>query len=113
MARGFPQAAVEQQRSLDLVVAGGVEPRAQVVFDHAKQRPPFRMPEDAADSLLTQMEQLELAPKPPMVTALGFFEPEEILIEFLLVGPCRAVDALELCVLGIAPPIGARRRSSA
>src|SRR6266481_8313360 len=43
-----------------------------------------------------------------MVTAFGFFEPKEVLVEILLVGPGGAVDALQLGVPGIAAPIGAR-----
>src|SRR5437899_4220143 len=43
-----------------------------------------------------------------MVAAFGFLEPEEILVELLLVGPSGAVDALELGVPGVAAPIGAR-----
>src|ERR1700730_12148947 len=43
-----------------------------------------------------------------MVATLGFFEPEEVLVEILLVGPGGAVDALQLGVPGIAAPIGAR-----
>src|SRR6267142_248396 len=43
-----------------------------------------------------------------MVTAFGFFEPKEVLVEILLVGPGSAVDALQLGVAGIAAPIGAR-----
>ena len=42
-----------------------------------------------------------------MVAALGFFEPEEVLVEILLIGPGGAVDALQLGVAGIAAPIGA------
>ena len=68
---------------------------------------PFGMPEDAADRLLAEMEQVELAADPAMVAPLGLLEPEQVLVEVLLVGPGGAVDALKLRVLGVAPPIGA------
>ena len=43
-----------------------------------------------------------------MIALLGFFEPRQVRLEALLVGPRRAVDALEHRVLRIAAPIGAR-----
>src|SRR6516164_550577 len=65
------------------------------------------MPKDAADRFLAHMKQLEFAPEPAMVAPLGFFEPEEVLVELLLARPRRAVDALQLGVPGVAAPIGA------
>ena len=53
------------------------------------------------------MKQVELAAEPAMVAAFGLFEPEEILVELLLVGPGGAVDALQLRVARVAAPIGA------
>src|ERR1700738_1437526 len=43
-----------------------------------------------------------------MVTAFGFSEPKEVLVEILLVGPGGAVDALQLGISGIPAPIGSR-----
>jgi len=39
--------------------------------------------------------------------ALGFLEPEEILVEFLLARPGGAIDPLQLGVARVAAPIGA------
>ena len=64
------------------------------------------MPKDAADGFLAEMEQVELAAEPAMITALGLFEAIEILIEVFLGRPRGAVDALQLRVPGVAPPIG-------
>src|SRR4029077_15956307 len=61
VARGFPQAAVQQQGAAPLSINGPVEPAAHVVFDRAVERPAFRVPEDAADRLLAEMKQVELA----------------------------------------------------
>src|SRR6516164_367984 len=66
------------------------------------------MPEEAADRLLAHVEEVELAAEPAMVTALGFFEPKEVLVELLLARPCCAVNALQLSILGITAPVGAR-----
>ena len=113
MAGGFPQAAVEQLRTLDLLIAGGVEPAPQIVLDDAKERPSLRMPEDAADRLLADVEEVELASEPAMVAALGLFEPKEVLVEFLLARPGGAVDALQLGVLAGRRANRRRPRSSA
>ena len=108
MARSFPQAAVEQQGRLDLLIAGSLEADAQIVLDDPVQRPPLRVPEDAADRLLPHMKEVELAPEPAVVPTLGFLKPEEVLVEFVLAGPGGAVDALQLGVALVAAPIGAR-----
>src|SRR5438094_2859555 len=79
-----------------------------MVFDDAEQLPPLGVPEDAADRLLLHVEEVELAAEPAMVATLGFFEPEEVLVELLLARPCGAVDALQLGVSGVPAPIGAR-----
>src|SRR5579875_3878651 len=67
------------------------------------------MPEHAADRLLLHMEQVELAPEPAVVAALGLFEAKEKLFEVLLACPGGAVDALQLRLFRIAAPIGAGR----
>src|SRR5215472_7912471 len=56
MAGGFPQAAIEEQRPAHLLIAGRVEPAAHVSFDRPVEGPALRVPENAADRLLTQME---------------------------------------------------------
>jgi hypothetical protein len=65
------------------------------------------VPEDAADRLLAEVEQLELAADPAMVAPLGLLETEQVLVELFLARPGGAVDALELRVLRVAAPIGA------
>jgi len=59
------------------------------------------MPEDAADRLFLQVEQVEFAAEAAVVAAFGLFEPEQVLVQFLLVRPSRAVDPLQLG--GISP----------
>src|SRR5262249_40092250 len=102
-----PKAAFEELRRSDLEIPGAAEPDANVIFDDAEQGPAFRMPEDAADRLLLQMEQFELAAEPAVVAPLGLLKPEQILVEFALVRPSRPVDPLQLRIAGVAAPIGA------
>ena len=71
VAGRLPQATVEQKRPLDLVIAGGVEAAAHVAFDGAVERPALGVPEDAADRLLAEMEQAEVAAELAMVAAFG------------------------------------------
>src|SRR5436305_12064180 len=103
----LPQRAVEQLRPLDLLVTGRVEPPAHIVLDDPKQLPALGMPEDAADRLFLQVEQVELAAEAAMVAAFGLFEPEQVLVKLLLVRPSRAVDPLQLRLIRVAAPIGA------
>lgn len=42
-----------------------------------------------------------------MVALLGFFHARDVGVELLLVRPGRAVDTLQLLVLGVAAPVGA------
>src|SRR5436190_526128 len=62
----LPQRAVEQLRPLDLLVTGRIEPPAHIVLDDPKQLPALGMPEDAADRLFLQVEQVELAAEAAM-----------------------------------------------
>src|SRR6266542_673405 len=107
MARGLPQTAVEQERPAHLLVSGRIEPAAHVVLDDAVELPPLGVPENAADRLLLEVEQVELAAEAAVVAPLGLLEPEEILVELLLVRPGGAVDPLQLGILRVAAPIGA------
>src|SRR5579872_5344003 len=107
VAGRLPQAAVEQQRALDLMVAGGIEAAAHIGLDRAVEAPAFRVPEDAADRLLAEMKQIKFATELAVVAPLGLGEAEEVLVELLLARPSSAVDALQLRVIRVAAPIGA------
>ena len=108
MARGLPQRAVDELRRAHLDIAGPVEAPAHIALDGAEQRPALGMPEHRARRLFLQMEQVQLAPEAAVVALLRLLQHVEIGFELLLVRPAGAVDALELRVLGIAAPIGAR-----
>src|SRR5689334_18788866 len=108
MAGGFPQAAIEEQRPPHLLIAGRVEPAAHVSFDCPVKGPALRMPKYAADRLLAEVEEVEFAAEPAMVTALRLLELKEVLVELLLAGKGSAVDPLQLCISRVAAPIRAR-----
>ena len=51
--------------------------------------------------------QIELPPQLAMVALLGLLQHVQMGIEFILLRPGRAVDALQLFVLLVAAPVGA------
>src|SRR5579862_9129284 len=103
----LPQAAIEELRAFDLLVAGAFEAGAHIALDDPEQRPALRMPEHAAHRLFPEMKEVEFAAEPTVVAPLGFFEPIEIGVEILLGCPSRAIDPLQLGVSRVAAPIGA------
>src|SRR5215469_8819662 len=104
---GFPQAAIEKQRPPHFLITGRVEPAAHICLDRPVESPALRVPEDTADSLLAQMEQIELASEPPMVAPLRLLQLEQILVEILFVRPGGTINPLQLRILRVAAPIGA------
>ncbi len=65
------------------------------------------MPEHQARRFFLQVEQILLLADAAVVAHFGFFNALDVGVELLLVGPCGAVDALQLLVLGIAAPVRA------
>src|SRR5690606_28777440 len=108
VAGGLPQALVEDLRSVRLAVADGALAAAHVVLECLEERPALRMPEHNARPVLLEMEEIHCAPEPAMIPLLGLLELLEVGLEILLIGPGGAVDALQLRLAGIAPPIAAR-----
>ncbi len=58
-------------------------------------------------NLFVEDEDLQLTAQFAMIALLGLFQHVEMLLEFLLVAPGRAVDALQHRVVLIAAPVGA------
>ena len=54
------------------------------------------------------MEEVELAAELSVVALLGFLDLLQVSVELFLLGECRAVDARQHRIVGIAAPIGAR-----
>ena len=63
--------------------------------------------EDLAGGDLLHMEKVHLLAQFAMIALLGFLEPQQVGIQFLLIAPSSAINALQLCVPGVAAPIGA------
>src|SRR5712691_10448402 len=78
---GDPELRVHELRRIHLDIAGvGLAP-ANVVLERLEQGPALRMPKHRAWRLLLEMEQVQLAPKLPMVALLGLLELLEVGIE--------------------------------
>ena len=64
------------------------------------------MPEHRARGLFLEMEQPHILADAAMIALFRLFEHLQIGVEFLLIAPCRAVDAAEHRLGVIAAPIG-------
>ena len=102
----FPQAAVQHQRSVDLLVAFPRQFGADIIPDDVIQRPALRMPEHQPRRLFLEMEQVLLAAQLAVVAFLRLFQPLQVLLQRLPVRPRRAVDALQHLVTGVPAPVG-------
>ncbi len=108
VAGRLPLARVHQLRRLHLLIAGRVEPAAQIGLELAPQDIALGMPEDRAVRLGLEVEQVHLLADLAMVALRRLLEPDEMRLELLPVQPAGAVDARELRVVLVAAPIGAR-----
>ncbi len=61
----------------------------------------------AGAELVIDLEELEILPQTPVVAALDLLQPGEVRVELGLGRPDRPVDALQLGVVLVAPPVGA------
>ena len=77
----------------------------QFLADYHAVRHPQRQ---AGADIGREGEKLHLLADLAMIAFFRFLEPREIGVELFLIAPGSAVDALQLCILGVAAPIGAR-----
>jgi len=108
VARRFPESAVVELRRLHFDIAAGLKLAPEVALEGAPKRPAFGMPVHHAGRVFLLVEEVHLAADPAMVALLGFLDAMEVILQVLVGKEDRAVDALELGVLGIAAPVGAR-----
>ena len=105
--RGLPDLDVEEDRRAHLLVAAlAVQPAPEVrqlVPDHH----PAGVPERRPRGDVGEVEQVELAPQPPVVAQPRLLDPLEVGVELLLAEERGAVDAGQHRVGGIAAPVGA------
>src|SRR5262245_12422957 len=64
------------------------------------------MPEGLPNRLLLHVEEVHLPPELAVIALLRLLQSFQVGLEFLLIAPSGAVDALELWVPRIAAPIG-------
>jgi hypothetical protein len=57
--------------------------------------------------VLVEVEQVELAAELAVVALLGLLQHRQVLLQVVLAGPGRAVDALQHLVAVVAAPVGA------
>ena len=107
VAAQFPQRLVDHLRTLDLLVAVVLVDLAHVLLDALPDRPALRVPEHHAGRVIVDVEQVELAAQLAVVALLGFLQHRQVLREFFLRRPGRAVDALQHLVAVVAAPVGA------
>jgi hypothetical protein len=109
VAGGFPERLVEDQGRLDFGVAGREQHSAHVVGERVVERGALAHPERRAGRPLVEHEQAEVLAEFAMVALLGFFNPNEVLFEVLVLEKRSAVDALHRGALGVTLPVRIRR----
>ncbi len=68
---------------------------------------PFGCQNTAPGGFFLQVEQVQLPADAPVIAFFSFFEPGQVVLELLVVGPRRAIDPLQHLVARVAAPVGA------
>src|SRR5438093_8372167 len=92
------------------VAALVMEPSPPVLELFADDREVGEPEHETRAELLVDAEELELFPEDAMVAPLDLLKSLQVVVELLLIGPDRAVDALQLRVALVAAPVRARDR---
>ncbi len=108
MARLLPQGTVNNLRSLDLLITSIVLNFTHVLLEYLINGPAVRMPEHHTRRFFLQVEQIQLLRQFTVVALLSLFKTLEIRFHFFFVVPRSTVDTLQLSVLRISTPVGAR-----
>ena len=106
----LPQRARHHARGLDLDVAVAADAGADVLLEHAVDRPALGMPVDLAGVLLVDVEEIHLLAQLAVVALLRLLDAQEVGLEALVVREAGAVDAGEAVAQLVAMPVGARHR---
>ncbi len=109
VAGALPEDAVDNLRGLDFLVAVFALDLAHVLLEYLVDGPAVGVPEHHARGFFLQVEEVELLADLAVVAFFGFFDALDVGRQLLLVSPGGAVHALQLLVLGIAAPVGARQ----
>ena len=108
VARRLPQLAIDELRRLHFLIAGRIELAPQIALQRAPERPALRVPEHHAGGFFLLVEEAHLAAEAAMVALLGLLDAVQVGLQVLVGEEDRAVDALELGVVAVAAPVGAR-----
>ena len=103
----LPLARVHHLRRLDLLIARAVDRAAHIGLQLTPDDVALGVPEDRSVRLRLEVEQVHLLTQLAVVALGGLLQPDEVLVELLLVEPAGAVDPAEHRVLLVAAPIGA------
>src|SRR6266545_5700707 len=82
-------------------------PVLQLLAHDREVRQPQHQP---GAELLVDAEELELLAEHPVIAPLDLLKTRQIRVELLLIGPHRAVDALQLWIALVAAPVRAGDR---
>ena len=103
--RGLVGLLVVEQGRLHLDVAAARVLAPAEVLEQVPDHHPLRVPERRAWRVLREVEELELRPEPPMVAPARLLEQREVRVEVGLRVERGAVDAGQLGVVLVAPPV--------
>ena len=104
----FPQALVQNLRPFDLLVAVVPIDAAHVLLHLLPQRPALGVPKHRAGRMFVDVKQIQFTTQLAVVSLLGLLDHGQVLLQVVLAGPGRAVNALQHLVAVIAAPVGAR-----
>src|SRR6202034_2109002 len=109
MAGGLPKIHARHMRSENKRISAAQALIAHPVFHHLADNGALGMPEDEAGAgELLNAEQVELLTEDAVVAARSLFQALEVGIHLFLGEEGHAVDALQLRILLVAEPVGAR-----
>ena len=110
MPAGLPQVDAHDVRRIHERIAALQILGTQPVFHLLADDSAFRMPEDQAGSRqLLDGKEIKLLTKHAVIALFRFFDRVQVLLEIFLRVEGSAVDALELRVLFVVQPVGARK----
>ena len=104
----LPQGFVNDLRTLDLLVPVVAVDLPHVLLNTLPQRPTLGMPKNQTGCVVINMEQVQLASQFAVIALFGLFNHGQVLLQLILAGPGRAINALQHLILVIAAPVSAR-----
>ena len=107
MARGHPELAIHDLRSVDFNISACTLFAAHVILEFGIDGPAVWMPKDLPGGLFLHMVQIHFTAQLAVVAFCRFFQHMQMGFELFLVGKCHTVDSLQHRSIAVATPIGA------